>query len=208
MAPRRRLVSLLRTLAVAALVGLVLGVLTQLGQSLLPAPLRPIANSISPWLAVAFAVGSRAPRPVIAALSGFVALALALIGYYSMVWIRFGYGPSNSSLVVWGIAAIAGGLVFGPGGWLWRKGSGWLSAVPVGLLAAAFIADGVYIYNVVQPDEKAAAVLYVIAGALTPAIMGESRDQRAVAYISVLPALGLAAFGYLVFNVLIVSAPV
>ena len=137
-----------------------------------------------------------------------MALAFALLGYYAMVWIRFGYGASNSSLVLWGIAALAGGVVFGPAGWFWRNGRGWWSAVPIGLLAAAFVADAVYIYNVVQPEEKPASLLFVLLGALVPALLGRTTRERADGYIAVLPALALAAVGYLAFTNLMVSSPV
>jgi hypothetical protein len=197
-----------RTLGVAAVAGFALGVMTQIGQSILPDPLRPVANSISPWLAVAFGVGSIARRQAPAGLAAFVSLAFALVGYYAMVWIRFGYGASNSALVLWGLAAVAGGLVFGPAGWFWRNGRGWWSAVPIGLLAAAFVADAVYIYSIVQPEEKPAAVLFVLVGALVPALLGRTTRERADGYIAVLPALALAALGYLALTNLMVSGPV
>jgi len=66
-------------------VGLVTGVLTQLGQSVLPDGIRQVANSISPWLTVAFFVGALMPRPTIVAVSGFLTLALALVGYYHVL---------------------------------------------------------------------------------------------------------------------------
>jgi hypothetical protein len=209
MARGRRLVrDFARSVAIAAVVGLVLGVATQLGQGHLPDTLRPIANSISPWLAVAFGVGAAAGRPLSAIAAGWTALILALVGYYAMVNAQFGYGGSSSALVVWAVAAVAGGLVFGLSGWLWRNGSGWWSAVPVGLLAAAFLADAVYVYIVVQPVEKPAALVYALVGAVTPAVLGRGREGRAAAYIAVLPALVLAAMGYFAINALWIGSPV
>jgi hypothetical protein len=75
-------------LALAAAVGLLLGVATQLGHSLLPDGVGQLANSISPWLSVAFAVGAFQGRARNAAGAGFGSLALALVGYYAMVVVR------------------------------------------------------------------------------------------------------------------------
>src|SRR3712207_5879827 len=54
---RRRVTS--RDVLVVVVAGLATGILTQLGQGLLPDGWRQIANAISPWLLVAFLVGSR-----------------------------------------------------------------------------------------------------------------------------------------------------
>ena len=108
-------VPLSRGLALAAAIGLLLGVATQVGQSLLPAGVGQIANSISPWLTVAFAVGAFQARARNAAAAGFVSLAMALVGYYAMVFVRFGYTTGGSTLALWTVAALAGGAVFDPG---------------------------------------------------------------------------------------------
>jgi len=100
-----------------AAVGLLAGVATQLGQSLLPDGVSQAANSISPWLLVAFVLGSRMPDRRWAVLAGFGALAFALLGYYGMVQLRFGYGGSTGALVLWGIGALVGGPVLGVAGW-------------------------------------------------------------------------------------------
>src|SRR4029077_5874433 len=95
-----------------AAVGLLAGVATQLGQSLLPDGVSQAANSISPWLLVAFLLGSRMPDRRWAALAGFGALALALLGYYGMVQLRFGYGGSTGALELWGHGAVLGRAAF------------------------------------------------------------------------------------------------
>ena len=102
-------------------VGLLVGVATQIGQSLLPDGVSHAANSISPWLLAAFLLGSRMPDRGWAALAGSGALAVALVGYYAMVQLRFGYGGSTGALALWGIGAIVGGPVFGVAGWTWQQ---------------------------------------------------------------------------------------
>jgi hypothetical protein len=177
--------------------GLATGIATQLGQSLLPDGWSHVANSISPWLLVAFLVGSRMPDRRWAALAGMAALVLALAGYYAMIELRYGYGASTSSLLLWGSAAVVGGPVFGIAGWSWRFEAGWRRAAAVGLLAACAIAEGVYLI-VILPDPAVGAV-FVLVGAVVPLVFARSAADRGRAYLAVVPALALGAFGYLVF---------
>jgi len=177
--------------------GLAAGVATQLGQGLLPDGWSQAANAISPWLLVAFLLGSRMPDRRWAALAGIAALVLALVGYYAMVQVRFGYGASTSSLLLWGSAALVGGPVFGIAGWSWRFETAWRRAVAIGLLAACAIAEGVYLVRIL-PDPAAGAG-FVVVGALIPLALGRSWIERGRAYVAVIPAVALGGVGYLAF---------
>ena len=79
-------------LGLSAGIGLLTGVVTQLLQGLLPDGWSQAANAISPWLAVAFLVGSRMPSRSWAVLAGVIVLAFALVGYYGTTTIRYGIG--------------------------------------------------------------------------------------------------------------------
>src|SRR4029079_14204962 len=134
-----------RLFTISVVVGLCLGVLTQLGQSFLPEGIGQIANSISPWVSVAFVVGALAAGWRVAAIAGFLTLGVALIGYYGMVWIRFGYTGGSTSLILWAIRALAGGAVFGPAGWFWRWTRGVARVAAIALLSAVFVTEGLYL---------------------------------------------------------------
>jgi hypothetical protein len=189
------------SLAVLAVVaGIAAGIATQLGQSVLPDGWSQAANAISPWLLVAFLVGSRMPDRRWAAAAGFATLVLALIGYYAMIELRYGYGASTSSLLLWGSAAVVGGPVFGIGGWSWRFEDGWRRAAAVGLLAACAIAEGVYLLGILSDPAVGAA--FVLVGALVPLVFARSAADRGRAYVAVVPALALGAVGYLAFTAL------
>jgi hypothetical protein len=178
-------------------IGLLVGVATQIGQSLLPDGVSHAANSISPWLLVAFLLGSRMPDRRWAALAGFGALAVALVGYYAMVQLRFGYGGSTGALVLWGIGAIVGGPVFGVAGWTWRFESGWRRAAAIGLLAAVAIAEGGYLIGILPEASVGAA--FVLVGLCVPLVLGRTMGERGRAYLAVIPALALGIAGYIVF---------
>ena len=54
-----------------------------------------------------------------AAVAGVAVLLLAVVGYYAMIQLRYGYGvAARGLLVLWGLAALVGGPVFGVAGLL------------------------------------------------------------------------------------------
>jgi hypothetical protein len=176
-----------RRLALIALVGLATGVLTQLGQSILPDGWRQVANAISPWLLVAFFVGSRMPDRLWAAGAGIATLLLALVGYYAMTELRYGIGGGTTSLIFWGLGAVVGGPVFGIAGLAWRAGPQRQRAFAIGLVAAVLIAEG--IYNAVVLSSPTVATGFVLAGLLAPLLLGRTRNDRLLGYAAALPML-------------------
>ena len=132
-----------------------------------------------------------------AAGAGFGALILALVGYYAMIELRYGYGASTGSLVLWGLGALVGGPVFGIAGWSWRFEDGWRRAGAIGLLAAVAIAEGIYLVGI-RPD-AAIGIGFIIAGLLVPLAFGRTAGDRWRTYVMVLPALALGAIGYITF---------
>jgi hypothetical protein len=185
---------LARGIVVAAVVGLVLGVLTQIGQSLLPEGVGQLANSISPWLTVAFVVGGVQARPANAVVAGFATLALALVGYYALVVIRFGYTGGGSSLLLWTMGAISGGLVFGPAGWYWRWGSSTLRTVGLALLASAWVAEAAYLAVVLAFVDV--AVAYALIGLAIPLLLGRTHRGRLLAWAAMIPLVLLGGVGF------------
>jgi hypothetical protein len=190
-------VSPARRLATIVAVGLATGALTQLGQGILPGDWSQAANAISPWLLVAFLLGSTMPDRRWAGVAGIGALAFALVGYYGMVQLRFGYSGAPATLLFWGIGALVGGVVFGLTGHTWRTGSHRWRALAIGLVAAAFIAEGVYLLNI-RP-EVLVGFGFMIAGAIVPIVLGRSRADRLGGYVAIVPALALGALGYVAF---------
>ena len=109
---------------------------------------RSVANAISPWLLVAFLLGSRMPDRRWAAVAGVAALVLALVGYYAMIELRYGYGASTTLAGArWGIgrARRRPGLRHRRLDVAVRRG--WRRAAAVGLLAAVAIAEGAYLFG-------------------------------------------------------------
>jgi hypothetical protein len=179
---------------VVAIVGLATGVLTQLGQGILPDGWSQVANAISPWLLVAFFVGAALPTTRWAAVAGVAVLLLAVVGYYAMIELRYGYGASRSSLVLWGIASLAGGPVFGVAGRWWRDQREWKRAAALGLVGAVFVAEGAYLILILP--EPAVGIGFVLVGLAMPLLLGRSWPDRGRGYVAMVPALALGAAGY------------
>ena len=117
---------------------------------------------------MAFLLGSTMPDDRWAAATGIATLLLSLAGYYAMIELRYGYGAGTSSLIFWG------------------------------LLAAVFIAEGLYLI-LILPD-PAVGLGFIAVGALLPLAFGRSRDDRLGGYVAIAPALLLGVLGYVVFQ--------
>lgn len=104
------------------------------------------ANGIAAWVAVAFVVGALGRGWLGGAIRGLVALLVG-VAVYELLTGTVGYGVASGGAVhatlVWGAVSCAIGPVFGAAGATWRGASGRRRAIAVGLLAAAFIAEGV-----------------------------------------------------------------
>jgi hypothetical protein len=174
-------------------VGAFVGAITQVLQGVLPGDSNWAANSLSAWLVVAFGAAGRAPRVRSAAAGGVALLLAALVGYEVVVEARFGTGWSRL-VAFWAVGAVAGGLVFGPAGWEWRRGGRWAKATGVALLASLFIAEGAYLASILA-GRTVGAVLVVI-GLAVPIVLNATWRQRGTAYLVLLPCLALGAAGY------------
>ncbi len=178
--------------------GLATGALTQLGQAWLPDGVTQWANAISPWLLVAFLVGSAMPDSIRAAIAGAATLVVALLGYNVMLHLQVGYSSSVSATLFWAIGALVGGPVFGIAGRTWRVGTPRLSAVALGLLVAVFVAEGAR--NALLLDYPIDGTLFIIVGLLLPIVLGRTREVVGWAYLAAVPIVGMGMLGYLAFS--------
>jgi Family of unknown function (DUF6518) len=186
-----------RGLAVAVAAGLVLGVVTQVGQSLLPEGIGQLANSISPWVSVAFFVGALQSSARVAVAAGFLTLALALVGYNAMILIRYGYAGGGSGLLFWSIGSIAGGLVFGAAGRFWRSGTFRARTIAATLLGSAWVAEAGYLAIVLSTT--GVAIAYALIGIAGPLVLGRTLRGRLLAWGAMLPTVALGGLGFVAF---------
>lgn len=182
-------------LALAGLVGTLIGVATFVGQTHLDPPWSVLVNSASPWLCGAFLAGALQRRWPAGVLSGLGACVLEVGAFY---FVAFAHGAEANGRVVvfWTLCAFAGGPLFGWAGWAWRHARGavkvWAAAFP----AATFLGEAIGGY-VVRFPHLAEAALY---GSIGIALFGLlvlplRRHATALFALVALGAAGVVIFG-------------
>jgi hypothetical protein len=186
----------LSLIILAAAGGLVVGILTILGQAVLPGNWNTLVNSGAIWLLATFFMGSRLSANTWAALAGFVILAGAVIGYFVAAKLLFGIDINLGALVFWGDIALAGGPLFGLAGRLWSNERRPLRVAAIALPGSVFAAEGLF-YLLFIPEQKTASGWVMVAlGIHLPLIIGRSPKDRRLALL-ILPftiSMGLAAY--------------
>jgi Family of unknown function (DUF6518) len=133
-------------LAFAVALGVALGLFSLLGDGLsADTPmivLIALANAAGPWLVTSFAAGALAPDRSRGAISGALALSIAVVTYYLGLAIR-DLAPADLAVVsiAWIGVAVVVGPVFGAAGGTWRSRR---SPVAVAILTGALLAEAAY----------------------------------------------------------------
>jgi hypothetical protein len=168
--------------------GVAVGVATSFGQTYLSGAPSAFVNSASAWLLAPFFVGSRMSSDRRAAGAGLVVCALQLVGYYATSQLR-GFSSGGAILVFWGLCALVGGPLFGVAGRIWKAGPDRLRGLGAAVLAAAFLAEGTWVYLHVL-HRYATAALWIAIGSLLALMM--TRDLRELRWLPLTVAAGLA----------------
>jgi Family of unknown function (DUF6518) len=130
-------------LALAVVVGLAVGGLTEWSVPHLPFSLEPLANSAAPWVLVAFAVALTARRTGESLLLAVVTLLALVVGFYFVEAGR-GWGVSRHQVVFWSVASVVIGPLVGlAAGWL-RNAGRTRAALGAGVLGGLLAGEAVY----------------------------------------------------------------
>ena len=179
--------------------GVALGALAWLADQL-PYPWQTLipANAIGAWLGLGFLLGASAKTVPTGALRGLIGLLSAVAAYYALISI-FGVGfrliGASHAATTWGAVALIAGPVFGAAGGAWRHWEGVGRAFAVGLLAAAFVAEGLAFGKLRTGDVVGFFYLIEIGiGLAIPALLLRSRERLAgyAATIVLAVAIGVA----------------
>jgi hypothetical protein len=185
----------------ALLGGLLVGVVTNVLQGVLPDALQAVSNSGSVWTVAAFVAGALvrvAGR--VAVLAGVATQVGAVVGYYAYAEVvRDGMGDPTYPLF-WLALALVAGPIFGTAGAWWRTGEGWRRIAGPALLGGVFGMDALWYEFVLRYHGD--AIAYGVVGALVPLLMGRTIRERAVGFgatagLSVVAVLVLSALSAL-----------
>ncbi len=171
-----------------------LGGLTSLGQTYLPAEFHSLANSSSGWtLPTATLVLLLARSFPEAAIGGALSFVSLTIGY-SVVsgWRGFEFDPTT-----WAVIGLAAGPVVGAAAHALRRGS-ILAAVGTGVLAGILIGEGIYGLTVISATTSPVYwwIAIVLGTSLLIGMLIRLRSGRAT-----LIALGVAIVGAAAFPI-------
>ncbi len=165
-------------IGLAAIAGLALGVLTVVGQDVLPGLVVGIANSAVVWSLFAFVAGALARSEVEAAFAGAAVLVGAVVGYYVSVPILVEGAASNvRSVVIWGAVAGLSGPVLGIAGRWWRSGTPTQRVVATAVPAGLFVGEGLR-RLLLEPPDIGLGWAMVGCGIATALLSGRSTRER------------------------------
>jgi Family of unknown function (DUF6518) len=162
--------------ALVLISGLAVGAVTSFGQTCLDGAFDAFVNSAAAWLVAPFLVGSRMRSRPGAAAAGFALCVLQLVGYYATADLR-GFAAGRAIVLFWAVCAVAGGPVFGVAGHLWRRGSDSKRGLGAAVLAAAFLAEGTWVY-LHELHYYATAALWLAIGTVLALTMTHGHSER------------------------------
>ena len=139
--------SLIRFVVVAVAVGVLLGVFTSFGQTILSEPFTQLANSYSIWLFFSLVAGYLLVSAKQAAIAGALLQYIAILFYYVASSIRFDMAYTIENLISLNLIWIAGGTLAGPlagvAGALIKQRHKYVPYA-IGFMAGLFISEGLY----------------------------------------------------------------
>ncbi len=181
------------SLAVAVAAGVLLGGLSQLGQTYLPDWLHSLANSGAPWVlaAVGLALFTRTPRN--AAIAGALALGGLEIGYVLMAALRH-FPSATTTVAFWLVAAAVFGPLAGLSGYYLRSGISPWNAVSAGFVAGIVSGEGLAAYLTIRDTTTPGYwIVQMIVGVVVLGLAGRRTGLRWAVPSFLVAVVGLLA---------------
>lgn len=184
----------------AIILGVVVGILTLVGQKYLPMNMNFLANSGAVWLIPAFLLSYFEKENRMQAIATTIVCLLGCVyGYYifEAVLNQHAFTLSRGTLLWSGVALIAG-VVFGLGAFFANQENSKLKYFGMNLLPAVFTAEG--LDNVIHIKDYShmvpAVIMKIIIGIILYLVINRKDAVRLKNMISyaVITALGVAAF--------------
>lgn len=189
-------------LALAAVAGLSVGAGTSAAQTLLGGfALAGLANAVSPWVMAPFFLGATGRSRGSAVVLGTAACLASVAGYYLVSALR-GFGVNPTTVLIWSLAALIAGSVFGLAGHHWATARARTRGLGAALLVAVWASEAVVTYGVVLGYVDDAVVFGAIA-VLLFMLLGRRDRQHAAILAWLVPAVMLGAAGTLTLHAIV-----
>ncbi|WP_242250529.1 DUF6518 family protein [Bacillus cereus group sp. BfR-BA-01379] len=188
----------LRIYLIPIIVGIIVGILTKLGQGILPGHWNSLANLGSVWLVPSFFVASFSYSQRTAILSGILALLGMVLGYYGYAIVITNVAHSIYFISVWIVCAFIGGTIFGIAGFLWKDATNPLHKFGSALISGVFVTDGLHILLNFEDYSHMLPVGYteVIVGIIFILVLERSNANRISSFLMMVPIIILGLIGY------------
>ncbi|MDT3499224.1 DUF6518 family protein, partial [Bacillus toyonensis] len=181
----------LRIFLIPIIVGIIFGILTKLGQGILPGNWNSLANLGSVWLVPSFFVASLSYSKRTAMLSGILALLGMVLGYYGYAIIIKNVAHSFYFISVWIVCACIGGTIFGISGFLWKDTTNPLHKFGSALISGVFVTDGLHILLNFEDYSHMLPVGYteITVGIILILVLERSNANRISSFLVVIPII-------------------
>ncbi|SDX34421.1 hypothetical protein SAMN05444487_114101 [Marininema mesophilum] len=123
-------------------IGIIIGILTILGQGVLPEYWDSLANSGSVWLLPAFFTGSLGSSNLKSIISSILTLLGMVVGYYGYGMLIKHVPYSTAFISLWTVMALIGGAIIGLAGFYWRNDGHPMHKFGSSLIGGVFISEG------------------------------------------------------------------
>lgn len=188
--------------ALAAVAGLAVGIGTSAAQTLLgDTVVAGLANAVSPWVVAPFLMGATGRVRGSAAALGVTACLASVFGYYLISALR-GFGVNPTMVVIWSVAALVAGLVFGLAGHSWTTETGRERGLGAALLVAVWACESVVTYGVVLGYADDAVVFGAVA-VLLLVLLGRRGRQHTAVLAWLVPAVLVGILGMFAVHALL-----
>ena len=186
----RRERSLLTGILLTLGVGILTGLVTFIGQGLMPGQWNTLVNSGAIWLVPVFFVGSSTRSIVWAAVAGAGTLVATVAGYYGSAAVS-GAPISVRAVAFWLVMALGAGPLYGVAGRCWPCDRRALRVFGVALLGGVFVAEGLYLLLALRYYWSGSTM--VAAGVVAAFLLARREDRLRTLLAAPLPAVAAGA---------------
>lgn len=196
--------SFLLRVILSVIIGIFIGILTVLGQGILPGSWNYLANSGTVWLLPSFFIGALGSTKIRAVRLSILSIFGMVAGYYGYSMLVQDVSHSIYYILVWFGTAVVGGIIFGLGGFLWKRENGFKHRFGSSLIGGVFITQGLDIFIHINDYRHMldVGIVQIVIGLLLLLFLERTNKERISSLFWLLPVVILGIVGYQLLHLL------